>query len=144
MTAIGDFKKTSQSAWPYNNTDGSTVAFWQFTTVHLSPEVFNKVGPSDGKMGHQTEIDLIWTSSSGVTSYEYYFDKSDDDSCKVWMDNGTFTLVKLSGLDSATTYYWQIRAVNGVGTTYADGGLEDFWQFETIDYQSFLPLIRKD
>ena len=39
-------------------------------------------------------------------------------------------LGRLTGLAASTTYYWQVRAVNGCGTTYANGGT--WWSFTTV------------
>jgi hypothetical protein len=35
------------------------------------------------------------------------------------------------GLVSNTTYYWQVRATNAGGSTYADGVPGSFWSFQT-------------
>jgi uncharacterized protein YaaQ len=74
-------------------------------------------------------MNLQWDASPGATSYEYCYDTSDDDSCSVWTDNGTATSKSISGLSGSTTYYWQVRAVNGSGETYADSG--SWWSFTT-------------
>ena len=61
---------------------------------------------------------------------------ADDDTCtgtENWVEN-TATSVTISGLDNATTYYWQVRA--NIGTSleptwiYADKG--DYWAFTTV------------
>jgi hypothetical protein len=39
--------------------------------------------------------------------------------------------VKVKDLSAGTNYYWQVRAVNSAGTTYANGKLDYFWKFTT-------------
>jgi hypothetical protein len=34
-------------------------------------------------------------------------------------------------LNPATTYYWQVRAINSYGTTYANGDETNYWRFTT-------------
>ena len=45
---------------------------------------------------------------------------------------GTGKYVRISGLEEWTTYFWQVRAVNGNGSTQADGGV--WWWFVTTPY----------
>jgi len=47
-----------------------------------------------------------------------------------WVDVGGTSHV-LSGLSHATTYWWQVRAVNAGGQTMADGGV--WWRFTTLN-----------
>jgi hypothetical protein len=47
------------------------------------------------------------------------------------VDNGTKRSLVLGGLEANTTYYWQVRAVSGFGTTYADGSETVYWSFTT-------------
>ena len=72
---------------------------------------------------------LNWTTSLGVTRYEYCLSTTTD--CSVWNDNGTATSVALSGLIYSTPYYWHVRAVNSVGTAYSDGLSTAIWSFTT-------------
>ena len=77
--------------------------------------------------------------SNGASYYEYCYDTSDDDACENWVSAGSATEVELSGLDLATTYYWQVRSVNLGGTVYADQGR--YWYFTTVNYTYYLPLM---
>ena len=47
-----------------------------------------------------------------------------------WIITGSATNISLSDLLTNTTYYWQVRAVNAGGTTYAN--TSDWWSFTTI------------
>ena len=71
-------------------------------------------------------------ASSGATGYEYCYDTTNDNACSSWTSNGTSTSEPLSGLANGTTYYWQVRAVNSGGTTYANGSTTAFWSFTTV------------
>jgi hypothetical protein len=74
---------------------------------------------------------LSWAASSGVTFYEYCFDTTNDGACTTWVNNGTATSVALGTLSAGTTYYWQVRAYNSFGTTFADGSSTAYWGFTT-------------
>ncbi len=112
----------------YSN--GSATAFWSFTTGGV-PGAFNKTSPANGATNQSLSPTLTWGSSANATSYEYCYDTTNDNACSGWTSNGTSTSKSLSGLSQYTTYYWHIRAVNGFGTTYADGLSTAFWSFTT-------------
>jgi len=124
--------------------EGSETAFWSFTTEVSPPGAFGKSSPSNGTTDESTSPTLSWGSSSGASSYEYCYDTTDDDACSSWSANGDSTSINLYDLDSSTTYYWQVRAVNGLVMIYADGSLTEFWTFTTMDYLGFLPIIFGD
>ena len=111
--------------------EGSEMAFWQFTTGDL-PGAFGKTSPMDESTGVSLSPVLSWSASSGVDRYDYCLDNSDNGRCDTtWVENGSRTSVSLNGLSSGTTYYWQVRAVNGIGTTYAEDSATAYWQFTT-------------
>ena len=72
---------------------------------------------------------LDWQDSLGATGYEYCYDTTDDDACATWVSTGAASQAQLGGLSDNTTYYWQVRAVHGGSTTYANGSSTDFWSF---------------
>jgi hypothetical protein len=79
-------------------------------------------------------LSLSWGASSDATSYEYCIDTSVNGACNAsWISVGNVLSAALSGLSQSTTYSWQVRAVNGQGTTQADGGT--WWQFTTCTGQ---------
>jgi hypothetical protein len=47
------------------------------------------------------------------------------------VSTGNTSSASLSGLNFKTTYFWQARAVNANGTTYASAGEADYWSFTT-------------
>ncbi len=109
------------------NADGAFAAFWHFTTG--VPGSFGKVTPANHAANIlPTTTTLAWTASMGAADYEYCI--ATVNGCGNWTSAGTNLSVKLSGLAANTPYYWQVRAVNSFGTTYADGSNTD-WVFTT-------------
>lgn len=110
------------------------------------PVEFGKTIPVNGATGQSIYSTLTWESSSGAAEYEYCIDTSNDNACLNWTSNGTGTSKTLSALNSNTTYYWHVRAINSVDTTYSNS--DTFWQFTTRDTSGdtylYLPLILKD
>jgi hypothetical protein len=113
--------------------NGSATAFWSFTTTPPPPPgAFGKNLPPHASTGVSVNPALTWGASNGSVSYEYCYDTSNNNTCNAtWISTGTGRSVALSGLAFATTYYWQVRAINANGTTYADGNAATFWRFTT-------------
>ena len=110
--------------------NGSSTAWWSFTTQPL-PGSFNKSGPTNAATGQPVSLNLSWGASSTANSYEYCIDTFNNNACdSVWIPNGSSTGKALSGLAYATAYYWQVRAINNAGSTYADSGA--WWSFTTL------------
>jgi hypothetical protein len=110
--------------------DGSDTAFRVFTTVS-PPGAFSKINPTNGVTGMSTSATLTWQAGARASSYEYCYDTSNDGACSGWTNTSTALSVGLTGLTANTTYYWQVRANNAIGTTYADGSGSAFWTFTT-------------
>jgi LPXTG-site transpeptidase (sortase) family protein len=96
------------------------------------PGAFAKSSPADGATDLSVSPTLSWGTSFAATSYEYCYDTTDDNACSSWTSTGASTSTALSGLSTATTYYWHIRAVNTVGTTYSNDSNSAFWSFTTL------------
>lgn len=110
--------------------NGSTTAFWSFSTAAPAPGAFGKSAPANGASVQPTTPTLTWAASSGAARYEYCYDTTSNGSCDgTWTSVGTATSAALSGLSAATTYSWQVRAVNATGTTNANSGT--WWSFTT-------------
>jgi hypothetical protein len=97
------------------------------------PASFQKVSPAQNATNQPTGLlSLTWQTSSAATSYEYCIDTTNDDACGVaWQSVGNAIGATLGGLTAGTTYYWQVRASNSAGTTYANGAEAAFWAFTT-------------
>jgi hypothetical protein len=116
--------------------DGYAAGFDAFAAKldFSPPEPFAKTGPADGSFA-TTHPTLAWETTGGADAYEYCYDSTDNNDCDAsWISAGTSTSVGLSGLGNNGTYFWQVRAVNGDGTTPADGGT--WWSF-TARNQTF-------
>ena len=95
------------------------------------PGAFNKATPANGAVSQLTSLTLDWADSSWATSYAYCYDTTDDNACSNWTSTGTTSQASLSGLNKSTTYYWQAKATNIAGDTFANGGATVFWSFTT-------------
>jgi hypothetical protein len=120
------------------NNDGAREAnggvWWSFTTAPSRPGLFSKTSPPDGTARTPVFATLSWSASPGVGQYEYCYDTTNDNACSTWLSAGTATSVTLTDLLQDTIYYWQVRAANAYGTTYADGSSTDFWAFRTFHF----------
>ncbi|HUR22023.1 MAG TPA: S8 family serine peptidase, partial [Vicinamibacterales bacterium] len=108
-----------------------TLRIYGYRTSGSAPGAFGKSTPSGGATGVATSPTLSWAGSSSATSYQYCYDTTNDNACTGWTSNGANTSVTLSGLASGTPYFWQVRALNANGTTYAEGASSAFWNFTT-------------
>jgi hypothetical protein len=96
-----------------------------------APGQFGKSSPLDGVTIGRTDFVVYWNSSAGATAYEYCIDSTNDGLCTNWVSIGNQTLAMVAGFAEDSIYYWQVRAVNAGGTTYADGSAAAFWSFRT-------------
>jgi hypothetical protein len=96
----------------------------------LLPGLFNKSLPSNSATDQPVNLTLSWDISTDTAAYWYCYDTTNDSLCSgTWTSNCTATSKTLNGLNPYTSYYWQVRAVNSTGATYADGGT--WWFFKT-------------
>jgi hypothetical protein len=87
------------------------------------PGAFSKTSPVNGATDQPTNPALRWRTSSDAASYEYCIDTSNNSACNTsWVSIGVSTSTGLSGLTPGARYYWQVRAKNPSGVTYADSG----------------------
>ncbi len=108
----------------------------------LTPGAFDKVSPSNAAWGQASNVTLSWGNSSDVTSYEYCFDTTGNNTCDETWTSTTGTSANLSGLTSGVIYYWQVRANNSAGSTYANGGT--WWLWTTASFPPlFVPLTAR-
>lgn len=96
-----------------------------------APGSFGKSSPANGATGVAVAVTLGWGSSADATAYEFCYDTTNDNNCNAgsWTSTGAATSKTVSGLAASTPYYWQVRASNASGTTYADGST--WWSFTT-------------
>ncbi len=111
-------------------TEADGGVWWSFAT-RAKPGSFSKSSPADDSIDlSPISLSLRWGASSSATSYEYCFDTSNNNTCNTgWTNVGNSLVATISGLDENRTYYWQVRAINAVGSTEANAGA--WWNFET-------------
>ncbi len=114
----------------YSNGGSLTSGWFSFTTIQY-PGAFNKTSPANLVTGQAPNLKLSWAASSRAVSYEYCLDSSSTcTDSSTWISTGTSVSVVISGLTPGATYYWQVRAKNNLGTTYANTGT--VWSFITL------------
>lgn len=96
------------------------------------PGSFNKVSPLNGVTQQSLNLNLDWDDSVGATSYAYCYDTTNDNTCSTWLNTGSTSEVFISGLNYDMTYYWQVKATNGDGDTFADGSASAHFAFRTM------------
>lgn|GEM_PF-4449673 len=88
-----------------------------------APGAFSKTSPTNGATGQASSVTLSWSSSSAADSYEYCVDTTDNNDCdNSWLSTDLATSGSFRSRAHGVPYYWQVRAINADGTTYADGG----------------------
>ena len=106
-----------------NNSAGSTLSeTWSFTTL-APPAPPGLVSPASGATGVALAPTLIWSASSGATSYDVHFGTA---SVPPLVTNTAGTNWSAGTLAAGTTYYWQVAAKNSAGTTSSQT-----WSFTT-------------
>ncbi len=101
--------------------------WYSFSTQLAPPMSFGKTSPANFAFDQPLNLTLTWKASLGTgITYEYCLTTS---TCTSWLPAGTNLSANLTNLQYATTYFWQVRAVNSTATVYADNG--DAWSFST-------------
>ena len=104
-----------------------------------APGAFAKLAPANAATGQALVLSLAWQPSAGATAYEYCYDTIDNGSCDgTWIPAWNATSITVPSLSGGATYYWQVRARNDGGVTYADGSSTTFSAFTTA-----VPLLRR-
>ena len=94
------------------------------------PLAFTKAYPTNAATAMLTSMSITWAGSGYATSYEYCIDTVNNNVCDTgWVSTGTNHNASLTGLIVNTTYFWQVRANNTAGTTYANASA--WWSFQT-------------
>ncbi|MFM2079067.1 MAG: hypothetical protein RJA49_2957 [Actinomycetota bacterium] len=94
------------------------------------PKAFGKIGPISASTNLSIPVTLSWAASSGAVRYEVCVDKVNNAKCDTtWVSTATARTYSARNLSSKTLYYWEVRAVNAVGSTLANG--TSWWRFTT-------------
>jgi hypothetical protein len=100
------------------------------TSTPVLPGAFNKSSPANNSTKQPTNPILKWSASTGATSYQYCYDTINNNVCDTSWVSTASTNVTLSNLRNNMIYYWQARAVNPGGITYANAGA--WWNFKVV------------
>jgi LasA protease len=111
----------------------SDAASVPITTGACPPGAFGKTAPANSATGVALAPTLTWAASTSASGYEYCVGTTSGN-CNLipWTSTGLNTQATLPAntLEGSKTYYWQVRATNAAGTTYANGGT--WWAFTTL------------
>jgi hypothetical protein len=100
---------------------------WEPPTDPPDPATY--LDPANGATGVSIGRTLSWSAGAGTESFDVYLGLAPD--ALVFQGNQTGTTFYHDPLDHNTTYFWQIDAVNAVGTTVGP-----VWSFTTGDAAS--------
>ncbi|MFN3705508.1 MAG: S8 family serine peptidase [Thermoflexales bacterium] len=124
------------------------VNAYRAVSAALLPQPFSKLSPPDGSGQQPLSGTLSWSASIGATSYALCGPTTNVADCANaanYISVGNVTSITYTGLLSATPYFWQVRAVNPNGVTYADGGIGAQSTFTTmLPPVAFLPIVLRE
>jgi hypothetical protein len=104
------------------------------------PGGFSLSSPANGATGQSTSPTLSWGASSGATSYTLVVaDNSGYTNPVFSQDVGNVTTRQITGLASATVYYWKVTAHNSAGDTAASNSSFSFTTAATPPAGQVLP-----
>ena len=113
--------------------DSGHPGVWLVDDVELSelppPAAFGKIAPANGAIVPEITPSISWASSDDADGYEYCVDTTNNNTCDGTWTSTSATAASLNGLNRNTTYWWQVRSLNAVGMTEANGGT--WWTFTT-------------
>ncbi len=109
------------------------------------PQPFSKSSPPNGSWHQPLSGMLSWNASTGATTYAVCGPTTSSTHCtdtSNYTNMGNVTSIAYTGLATGTQYFWQVRAVNSNGVTYADGGIAAQGTFTTtFPPVAFLPIV---
>ncbi|MDW8293724.1 MAG: hypothetical protein RML84_11610, partial [Anaerolineae bacterium] len=121
------------------NSGGTTPAnggaWWQFTTRNAHPPAeFSKASPFHLATGQPTAtLVLSWFVSTGASGYQVCVGSAPGlcEATGGWVNVGNVTQWTVTpALQTATTYWWQVRALGSSFSVQANGG--QWWAFTTV------------
>ena len=128
ITAVGYYKDGSyvynnlNTAFPITLSTGSNYLI----EVGEAPVAFNKTSPVHRSIVKSSSTVLQSPFTDGASWYEYCFATSVA-ACTNWTLFYPYSGATRTGLAHNTTYYWQVRAKNRIGTTLANSNT--IWSF---------------
>jgi hypothetical protein len=120
-------------------TQANGSVWWRFSRQAQLPAAFNKIAPANSAVGQPVGLTLSWQVSTDAASYEYCYDTTNNSACDGSWTSTAATSASVTGLGTATTYYWHVRSLNPTGTVGADGNA--WWSFATTATGPAYPVI---
>lgn len=121
-----------------------TTYYWRMAAIHASDTLLSEIrsfstinnvvltSPSNGATNVELQPTLIWETMSGLVSFQLDIanNASFEGHYSYYIDNGGFNEFKvpIHVLDSATVYYWRVRAISSRDTS----DFSDAWSFRSV------------
>ena len=94
--------------------------------------------PSNSASNQPTTLTLSWNTDPGAATYDVQVSTSTSFITALWSQMGYGGLsTSVSGFANGTTYYWEVRATNAVGT----GAWSSVWSFTAIPGTPPVPVL---
>ncbi|MCC7429894.1 immune inhibitor A [bacterium] len=102
----------------YNLMGNASSSVFSFIVTSSAPSQPAVSGPGNGATNLPTTVDLDWNASATASTYTVYLDTVNPPTTIATGGNSvTATILNVTGLATATTYYWRVDATNCCGTT---------------------------
>ena len=101
-----------------NFTESSFSPIKSFSTSESLPEIPEAISPANGAVNISINPTLVWQPASYANNYEVRLSATSNLSSP-WKDISGITLNNLTidSLSYKTTYYWDVRAINSIGSS---------------------------
>lgn len=119
--------RADNDSW-FSFADGNVTTYYSFTT-QPAPGAFVKQLPLSGSAPGTAY--LQWSAATGATGYDICLSATAADCGNPgnYTINTTSLNYTASSLSPGTTYFWNVRAKNGSGFSYANGSIYNIWNF---------------
>ena len=128
---VMDGDNIAAAAFRYIMPAGNVTLTANFTMAPAAVPVL--ASPEDAAIHIAIDTILSWSGTNGAETYHIQL-SSDADFTHLIVDSSgvAATSLEVNGLESLTTFYWRVRAVNGSGTSE----WSEVWSFTTFDVTS--------
>ncbi|MGQ9903281.1 MAG: hypothetical protein ACUVRU_02870 [Anaerolineae bacterium] len=119
--------RADNTSW-FSFADGGPTAHYSFTT-QPAPGAFVKQLPPSGSAPGTAY--LQWSAATGATGYDICLSTTAADcgNPASYTINTTSLNYTASSLSPGASYFWNVRAKNGSGFSYANGSIYNIWNF---------------